>query len=84
LEAPLPLHLTLKKASELQKGEYIKMIHRMKPCHLSSFLEKMDAWWADFENKRDEYLFFIAKKDDIQTIGFVKEEIANEYDRIVT
>lgn len=83
LEAPLPLQLSLKGASELQESQYIKMIHRMRPCHLFSFLEKMDTWWTDFEVSDSEYLVFIAKADDSVVIEYLKGKIADEYGRII-
>lgn len=34
LGPPEPLVLTLQAAEALQVGEYLRMRHRMKPCHL--------------------------------------------------
>ena len=34
LGPPEPLLLTLQAAEALQAGEYLRMRHRMKPCHL--------------------------------------------------
>ena len=83
LEAPMPLQLSVKATSELEGGKYIKMTHRMKPCHLFAFLAKMDAWWADFECSTEEYLVFIARKSDSDTIDYLKRKIQDEYDRVV-
>ncbi len=80
----MPLQLSVKAASELECGKYIKMTHRMKPCHLFAFLAKMDTWWADFECSAQEYLVFISKKGDTETIEYLKRKIQDEYDRIVT
>ena len=83
LEAPLPLQYSVGGASKLENSEYIKMIHRMKPCHLFAFLAKMECWWADFEQTSEEYIVFIAKKGDNDTIEYVKRKIQDEYDRVV-
>ena len=39
LEAPLPLEYAIKILSSLEDGEYLKMIHRMKPCKLDAILD---------------------------------------------
>ncbi len=83
MEAPLPLRLAMEHAASLEESQYIKMIHRMKPCHLFSILEKVGIWWYDFENSSDEYLVFMARADDGASIEFLKRKIADEYDRIV-
>lgn len=83
MEAPFPLQLSIENATNLQEAQYVKMVHRMKPCHLFGFLEKMSIWWYDFENGTDEYLVFMAKANDDASIEFLKGKIADEYDRIV-
>jgi len=81
LEAPEPLSGALRYAKNLKNDEYVKMIHRMRPCHLFDMLEKMCVWSYDFEDK-NEHIIFMAKSDE--SIAFTKELIKNEYDRIVS
>jgi hypothetical protein len=80
LEAPLPLQRGLFYAKGVKDDEYIKMIHRMRPCHLFDMLEKLGVWSGDFEHG-DDHLIFMAKSPD--AILFVKELIKNEYGRTV-
>ena len=81
LEAPLPLQRALSAANKLKNGEYVKMVHRMRPCHLFANLPNLGVWWLDFEVDKDEYLIFMAKADDRPTKEFVRGVIADEYGR---
>ncbi|MFA5626331.1 MAG: DUF2249 domain-containing protein [Thiohalomonadaceae bacterium] len=40
LAAPEPLLLTLAAVEKLQQGEFLRMHHRMQPCHLYAELER--------------------------------------------
>lgn len=40
LEAPEPLLQAIDALQELDKGDYLRFCHRMKPCHLYQFLEE--------------------------------------------
>ncbi|MEJ2407104.1 MAG: DUF2249 domain-containing protein [Candidatus Thiodiazotropha sp.] len=39
LEAPEPLLRAIETLQSLERGEYLHLCHRMKPCHLYRFLE---------------------------------------------
>jgi len=84
LEAPLPLQKALSAASKLKQYEYIKMVHRMKPCHLFATLEKIGVWWLDFEVSQSEYIVFMARVDDDVTKEYIKGIAKDEYDRTFT
>jgi hypothetical protein len=40
LEAPEPLLRTVAALERLPRGDYLRMLHRMKPCHLYAVLER--------------------------------------------
>lgn len=80
LEAPEPLQGAVRHARKLEGSSYVKMIHRMRPCHLFEMTNKMNVWSADFEHG-DDHLIFMAK--DEQVIQYLKEKIKNEYGRTI-
>jgi len=84
MEAPRPLQEALSAVSKLKDGEYILMVHRMRPCHLFSFLERMMVWSEDFEVSSDKYVVFMANSDDLSTIEYIKGKIADEYGRTLS
>ncbi len=80
LEAPEPLQGAVRNARKLDDVSYVKMIHRMRPCHLFEMTNKMSIWSADFEHE-DSHLIFMAK--DEKVIQYLKEKIKNEYGRTI-
>lgn len=82
LEAPLPLEYAIKILSLLQDGEYLKMIHRMKPCKLDTILNANGFWQTYFEEGGNHYIY-AAKTSDNNTIKLISEMIKNEYGRII-
>jgi hypothetical protein len=81
LEAPLPLQRSLSAASKLESGHYIKMVHRMRPCHLFDNIVKVGIWWQDFEVSAEEYVVFMARADDESTKEYIRGVMADEYGR---
>jgi TusA-related sulfurtransferase len=81
LEAPLPLQRALSAAKALEVGQYIKMVHRMRPCHLFENLVKMGIWRQDFEVDTEEYFVFMARMGDESTIERIQGVMADEYGR---
>lgn len=82
LEAPLPLEYAVKIATTLQDGEYMKMIHRMKPCKLGDILDAIGIEYDYFELKGNHYVF-AWRKDDGQTKKFVSQRLKDEYGRTI-
>lgn len=80
LEAPLPLEYALKIAIKLDYGDYLKMLHRMKPCKLESALEKLDISSVYFEQDGVHYIFAWLKGDE-ETKQYVLEALKDEYGR---
>lgn len=83
LEAPLPLEYAIKILSLLQNGEYLKMIHRMKPCKLDAILNANGFWHTYFEEDNGNHYVYAAKISDNDTIKLISEMIKNEYGRII-
>jgi TusA-related sulfurtransferase len=81
LEAPLPLQRALSAAKALEVGQYIKMVHRMRPCHLFENLVKMGVWRQDFEVNSEEYIVFMARADDESAKEYIRGVMADEYGR---
>jgi hypothetical protein len=64
LEPPEPLVLTLEQAETLRPGEYLRMLHRRKPCLLYERLERA-GFLHDTRNGRDaECEVFIWRRGD--------------------
>lgn len=42
LEAPEPLVQALAALEHLPEGSYLRLLHRMKPCHLYGYLAEQD------------------------------------------
>lgn len=82
LEAPLPLEYAIKILSSLEDGEYLKMIHRMKPCKLDVILDANGFWYTYFEDGGNHYIY-AAKKSDNPTIKLISENIKDEYGRTI-
>lgn len=83
LEAPLPLEYAIKIAISLDGGEYMKMMHRMKPCKLGAILDEMSIEFEYFEDKQIHYVFAWRKEDE-QTKNFVLQRLKDEYGRTIT
>jgi len=80
LEAPLPLEGAIKIARQLQMGEYLKMMHRMRPCKLDAILDKMGISHLYFEAD-DTHFVFAWLPHDTDTKKYLLNRLANEYGR---
>lgn len=80
LEAPLPLEQAVKTAKNLREGEYLKMIHRMRPCKLEPILQKIGVENVYFEHNGVHFVFGWLKTDS-NTKREILERIKNEYSR---
>lgn len=45
LEAPEPLLSAVEALESLPRGDYLRLRHRLKPCHLYAVLEKNGLAW---------------------------------------
>jgi hypothetical protein len=68
LEAPEPLLHAVAALESLACGDYLRLRHRMKPCHLYAVLEKSGLAW---ETRRGEVvaceLFIWHQGDEVAT-----------------
>ncbi len=82
LEAPLPLEQAIKIARNLKDGEYLKMLHRMKPCRLEAVLDNMGISHLYFELDGVHYVYGWLKRDE-ETKKYILKRIEDEYGRII-
>jgi hypothetical protein len=82
LEAPLPLEYAIKIARTLGDGEYMKMMHRMKPCKLGDVLDKLEIKHEYFEENGIHYVF-AWRCEDVKTKEFLRQRINDEYGRTI-
>ncbi len=80
LEAPLPLEQAIKIARSLQSGEYLKMLHRMRPCKLDAILDKMGISHLYFEEDGGHFVFGWLS-DDTDTKKQIIKRLKDEYGR---
>lgn len=80
LEAPLPLEEAIKIARTLQNGEYLKMLHRMRPCKLDAILDKMGVSHLYFE-KDGAHFVFGWLLCDTDTKEYIINRLKDEYGR---
>lgn len=82
MEAPKPLQETLAVARTLRADEYIKMIHRMKPCKLEAALSNLDLESLYFEIDDTHYIYSW-HRENTELKTYIKERISHEYGRII-
>jgi hypothetical protein len=63
LEAPEPLQRAVEAARGLGDGQYLHMVHRMKPLHLYPLLETQ-GFDSDTRRRSDNCEVFIWRRDD--------------------
>jgi hypothetical protein len=63
LEAPEPLQRAIGAALGLRDGQYLHMVHRMKPLHLYPWLEAQ-GFDSDTRRRNDNCEVFIWRRDD--------------------
>jgi len=80
LEAPLPLQEAVKIARLLQAGEYLKMLHRMRPCKLDEILEKIGVAYLYFEADGIHFVFAWLSHDT-DTKKYLLNRLKDEYGR---
>ncbi len=80
LEAPLPLEEAIKISRLLQSGEYLKMMHRMRPCKLDAVLDKMGLAHLYFEAGGVHFVFAWLS-DDTDTKKYLLNRLKDEYGR---
>jgi hypothetical protein len=70
LEAPEPLLHAVAALESLAYGDYLRLRHRMKPCHLYAVLEKNGLAW---ETRRGEVvaceLFIWHQGDEVAAVA---------------
>ncbi len=69
LEAPEPLERIMQAAGRLERGSYIKAIHRMHPCLLANLLEKNG--FAHTILHQDKVAIYIWHSDDMQVKEYI-------------
>ncbi len=64
LEAPEPLLHAVDALESMSRGDYLRLRHRMKPCHLYAVLEKNGLAWDTRHGEVVECELFIWRADD--------------------
>jgi hypothetical protein len=64
LEAPEPLLRAVDELESLPRGDYLRLRHRMKPCHLYAVLEKNGLTWDTRRGEVVECELFIWRTGD--------------------
>lgn len=64
LEAPEPLLQAIDALQSLERGDYLRFCHRMKPCHLYDFLDENGFIAETRHGERCECEVFIWRDDD--------------------
>ena len=64
LEAPEPLLHAVEALESLPAGDYLRLRHRMKPCHLYAVLEKSGLSWDTRQGEVVECELFIWRAGD--------------------
>lgn len=64
LEAPEPLVQALSAIETLEPGDYLRLCHRMKPCHLYTHLAKQGFDADTREGRSTRCEVFIWRQDD--------------------
>ncbi|MCI4398993.1 MAG: hypothetical protein JHC37_00385 [Campylobacteraceae bacterium] len=82
LEAPFPLEYAIKIAKNLKSGEYMKMMHRMKPCKLEAVLDCMDIDHLYFELHKTHYVYGWLR-DDEETKKEILKRVEDEHGRTI-